>query len=205
MLSRAVFCCIGVIGIRQVQLAEKKRNKLSKRNETLSQFRKDESGKYVYAGRFMKTQDPAETAGKKNMMMAAAAALTAVLSIAAGCLPDTGMGGTFYLLLPYAAGLILDFLNIWTVFRVICARGRLRSYIYEKTVRVLPGRGALRCVLGFAGLFGYLICRIRGIYSGSGPGEIIYILSQAAGAAGGAILSRVAVKYCWIPDRTGGG
>ena len=167
----------------------------------LSQFRKDESGQYVYAGPYMISAETPDHAGKRRMLMAAAAVPSAVLSIAAGCAQDAGMGGAFMLLLPYAAGLILDLMNLWTVIRLIYGRGRLRLYVYEKTVPVLPGRSAVRCVLGFAGLIGYLICRIRGIYGGGGAGEILFIASQAAGAAGGATLYGLAAKNRWKPER----
>ena len=154
----------------------------------LSQFQKNEAGQYVYAGAFMETELPQHEYRRRASWLMALSAVLLVLSLLSGCAPDTGMGGTFCLLLPYAAGFILDILLFAAWVRILPGKGVLRQYVYERTVQVMPRRAAIRSILGAAGLAGYLFLRTRGTYTGGGTGEILYILSQAAGLLGGLAL-----------------
>ena len=112
------------------------------------------------------------------------------LSIAAGCVTGTGMEGTFYLLLPYAVGLVLDLLLLSGTVRITFSGEKQRTGGDEKRLRRFPYEAGGRALLGAAGLLGAGITALMGNYQGTGAGAALYILSQAAGAFGGLALLR---------------
>lgn len=173
------------------------RKRQSGREKTLSQFRKDESGRYRYAGSYQKVSISREAFRRKSGAAAALSLLAAGLSAAAGCVPDTGMDGLFYCLLPYAAGLILDILTVCAVLRMIAGGGSLRGYIYDKTVKPLTGMTLARGILGAAGLAGLAAGAYLGAYKGSGAGLILFVMSQAAGLAVSFFLRRILAGIAW--------
>ena len=140
---------------------------------------------------------PAAYVRKAGRIAALLVLLMSGLSIAAGCVTGTGMEGAFYLLLPYALGLILDLLLLASVGRLVVTRGRLQTYAYEKMIRRCPYEAGGRALLGFIGLAGFIGAVITKNYRGEGAGAAIYAFSQAAGAVGGFVLLRISRGISW--------
>ena len=97
----------------------------------LNNFEWREDGTYVYTGQYQNCHLTPEAYRREMTVLLLAALISVALSFAAGCFTGTGMEGCFYLLLPYAGGLVVMVRTAWALIQMLHAGPRLRSYIYE--------------------------------------------------------------------------
>lgn len=106
------------------------------RHSYVDEYQRTVNGEYVYIGdEYEWTSDR-----KKSLTSLWAAQCIAMLcALAAGCMKDTGMDGRFYVLLPYAAGLVLDGVCVYALARLTAAGARIKNYVFRATACKLPG------------------------------------------------------------------
>ena len=109
-----------------------------KRNDKLSLYRMDPSGKYVYTGAYVTWQkenkEYAKNLGKKIGFVAAFFGMQLIL----GLLDNLGMDGNPVLLLPYTVVFLLSFVMIWNLIRTIKYGKKIKAYEYEETILRFP-------------------------------------------------------------------
>lgn len=109
-----------------------------KRNDKLSLYRMDPSGKYVYTGAYVTWQkenkEYVKNLGKKIGFVAAFFGMQLIL----GLLDNLGMDGNPVLLLPYTAVFLLSVVMIWNLIRTIKYGKKIKAYEYEETILRFP-------------------------------------------------------------------
>lgn len=119
-------------------MAEEKKRR--GRRAHLNDFYRDVSGSYIYTGTcYVCTAAPQErTALLRRLWLLAA--VMAVSVVTGGCIPAPGMGGSFYLLLPYVAEVGLTGSVVWAMTRWQAREYPMRAYVYKARSR--PCRAA---------------------------------------------------------------
>ncbi len=119
-------------------MAEEKRKK--GRRAHLSGFAPTAAGEYVYTGPHYAYVE--QNGSYKRFLVTQWVLALGCLGCAAagGCVSGPGMDNTFYVILPWAAGLIAAVSVVWAVARMAYWGNPLRDYVYEKTVAALPTR-----------------------------------------------------------------
>ncbi len=106
-----------------------------KRKEELDRlYVKQKDGSYKYIGELY-CYDASEVSWKKaltRLWLCTAAAAAA--QIAAGCIPETGMVSTWYVLLPYAFALCTAFYLIYKMINLPFGSSELKEDRYSKTI-----------------------------------------------------------------------
>ena len=133
-----------------------------KKNDKLSLYRMDPSGKYVYTGDYVTWQkdnrEYGKNLGKKIGFVAAFFGMQLVL----GLLDNLGMDGNPFLLLPYTATFLLSVIMIWSLLRTIKYGKKIKVYEYEETILRFPKyvfAGSILCGVSALCYVGYgLFC-----------------------------------------------
>ncbi len=167
------------------------------RRAYLDDFQKTATGEYVYTGQLHHY----ETEGiSRRQALARLWILTAVMAVAqvvSGCVPAAGMSNTFYVLLPYAGGLLSAASVVWLMCRLSAGGDPLRHYVYTATVGQMRLRGYL--VLAFAAvtLVGeavYLILHGVGTVL---AGTVVFVICQAIFLIAALAWKSFVRKLCW--------
>ena len=128
-------------------MAEKKK---SSRKQYLDQFVKKEDGSYEYTGpRYI----PVNAAWKRvSRMLYLYLAAAAVCLIGAGFVPSSGMISAWYVIVPYAAAVLMTILLAVRMLRVTADKGTIHTYTYDRTVAwfsidalIIMGFNAVSC------------------------------------------------------------
>lgn len=131
-------------------------------------FTKAANGEYVYTGKhFHFTDEKWSYRGTMAVRWILAAVVLAV-AVAGGCIPAPGMGGCFYVILPYVGTLLGAVSLMWAVCRMTYWGNPLREYVHQATVRQIPLRGLITGILALCTLVG----------------EIVFLLLEGRGEAG---------------------
>ena len=123
------------------------------RRSYLEDFQKDVNGEYHYHGahwRYTGARPYPEL--RRELWLCVGG--SAVLLLAAGCLPGATAGAAWYVTLPYMTALILAGVLAWTLGRWTKGGMTLRAYVHAQTVKRLPGlalSAAIAAALGTAG------------------------------------------------------
>ncbi|MCC8066630.1 MAG: hypothetical protein LIO94_05950 [Clostridiales bacterium] len=80
------------------------------RRAYLDEYEKDASGRYVYMGKTFAWKSPRKASLTKLWLLSLAAFAA---QIGAGCVPDVGMNGRAWVLLPYVAALAASVSLVW--------------------------------------------------------------------------------------------
>lgn len=147
-------------------MADQENKKRRGRRAYLEDFHKTATGDYVYEG--ATHPYPAQKLSRRQALarLWTAAAAMAALALLGGCLPAAGMQNTFYVILPWAAGLISAGAVVWLMCRLSAGGDPLRDYVYTATVQRFGQRGVAVTVCAGLTLTGELLCLAL-----QGPGE----------------------------------
>lgn len=157
-------------------MSEKK--KRGNRREYLNDFKMNSAGSYEYSGRMMGYDTPAAPRAKALAALWVLCGGMLVLAFASGCLQASGIDHCAYVLLPYAAEVVLGGTVCWALGRLTLAGDPIREYVYKQTAEKLPRRMAaamIFCGITLGGEALYLIL------NGAGEktlGTIIFIIMQ---------------------------
>lgn len=124
--------------------------------------------------------------------LAVPAAAAVACEVAGGCFPAPGNGRCFYVILPYAAALIACVMAAWAVGRLIAGGEQVREYVYDATVKKLPGRARAAAALAAATGAGEAVYLLLHGPEGMAAGAAAYLLCQGAAAGSMAALRRAA-------------
>lgn len=171
--------------------------KKKKKRTYLDDFKKNREGRYEYQGEHYICEggEPALRSARRRILGVYAAVI--VCALAAGCIPAPGITGVFYVILPYAFGVVAAGSLGWTLCRFGMAGGVLRTYIYEVTVEKIPHRAILTGVLNTAAAVGgiFFILFHRG--EGNMLWSALFCVLEAVAGGGAFVVLRMAGKLRW--------
>lgn len=167
------------------------------RRKYLSDFRQDETGRYVYRGNvYVYAEDNTleRPAALRRLWLGGIVLFAAAL--VQGCLPADGMTNCTYVLIPYCAEVIAAGSAAWAVMQLGTAREGVREYAYAASVEVLPRRALLSSIFAAAALTG------EGVYLAlHGAGETTLVAAVIAlmllVCAAGLLLRRFSRSLRW--------
>lgn len=166
-------------------------------NAHTDEFQRTAAGGYVYTGSYY-----AYRSGGKGRVRALAELVTLwavsfAATIAAGCIPGTGMESRAYALLPYAVQLVASVTFGWGILRLAAGGDPLRAYVYEETVGAIPRRGAISAIGCGLTALGELLGLI---FAGTGEGVLpilAFFALEALAFAGIMLARRLISRLCW--------
>lgn len=145
----------------------------SNRRAYLNDFRKDETGAYVYCGAVYDYEGSEQSLRSLKLRLSALGVLTLIMLLWAGFIRIPGMDHSIYVLLPYAAALCGSVSVCWALGRLISGGISLRAYRYEESIEKLPVRCVFTACCSMAALVGetaYILINSIGIlHSGCIP------------------------------------
>lgn len=168
------------------------------RREYLNSFKMDDSGLYSYQGTYM--EYGAEEADWKKTLIRVwlCCVIPLMLLLVVGFVPDSGLAGNLLILLPYGLEVVALFALIWKVFRITYGGRRIRKYVYDKTIKVLPGYAAAVLITAIFGFAGIIVVLILGRYQGAIYALVIFILGQLLSGAGALWIQKAVREMFWI-------
>ena len=110
--------------------------KIGKRWKYLNDFVEDENGNYKYVGRVYRLLEEGTTLRREITVLWLLFAAALVCHLAAGCLPVSGMLGTFYVVLPYSFVIFGLGFWLWALTKLMEGRREMREYIYNSYTRL---------------------------------------------------------------------
>ena len=163
----------------------------------LNDFHKNSEGRYEYRGHvFTWDGDAGEFARvKRNMWLVYAVVI--VCGLACGFIPDQGLTGTFYVVLPYALSLMGAISLGWALCRLSTAGMALKEYIYDVTVKKLPHRAMLTVVLSICTILGAVIYTISSKMAVDIIYLIIFCVLELAVCGGAVIIYKMVGNFRW--------
>ena len=167
------------------------------RRDYLNNFKMDDSGKYAYRGTYMAYTNGAESWKKDLIRIWLCCAVPIVLLVILGFLPSSGLDGNLIVLLPYGLGIVALFVLVWKVARLTYGGQRVRKYVYDATVKVLPGYAAAVIITAAFALVGIIITLILGSFRGTIFSSILFIVGQLCAGFGGVFVQRIIRQMHW--------
>ncbi|MCC8182312.1 MAG: hypothetical protein LIO45_04970 [Clostridiales bacterium] len=130
-------------------------------NAHTDEYQRTATGEYVYTGSYYAYQDRGKSRLRAMAELVALWAVSFAATVAAGCIPGTGMEDRAYAVLPYAVQLAASVSLGWGVLRLAAGGDPLRAYVYDETAGRIPRRAvvtAAGCALAALGeLLGLLL------------------------------------------------
>ena len=160
---------------------ERREKRWNRRRAYLEDFQLNVAGEYVYTGKIHHfCAEDGLTRKRAMTVLWALALLMAALTVGSGCLPAAGMQNTFYVLIPYAGGLLSVVSVIWALARLSAEGEPVRDFIYKATIAQFRVRSTLAAAFTAATLVTEIIHLI--IIRGAGvnwAGTIAFLVLQA--------------------------
>ena len=176
-------------------MAEKK--KRPGRKDYLNNFKMNDSGQYAYEGSYMAYTAGEESWKKDLFRIWLCCAVPAVFLIVIGFLSRSGLDGNLLILLPYGLEVVALFVLIWKTARLTHGGMHVRKYVYDATVKVLPGYAAAVIITAVFGLVGIILTLIIGKFHGAVYALILFILAQLLLGGGGLYIQRIICQMEW--------
>lgn len=176
-------------------------NKRNKRRAYLDDFRKDETGTYVYSGTVYEYEGSEQGLRSLKVRPCALGALMLAVLLWAGLIRVPGMDHSIYVLLPYAAALCGSVSVCWALGRLCIGGVSLRAYLFQESIEKLPGRCVFTACCSTAALLGetaYILMNgtdIRDI------GCILFLIQQGIAITCALYLRSRIMRTRWRQDR----
>lgn len=168
---------------------------MSRKNH-LEQFHKDLNGNYIYEGEHY-VLAPADSFPILRRKLLALGGGMLVCTVLCGCVGAAGMQGCFYVLLPYAGELLSAISLCWALGSLAGCGGRLRDYLYKKTVPAAAKRAKLTAAFAAVCIVGEWIFLLLEGAGGRVAGTVAFQGLHLAGIALGFLLCRTIKASCW--------
>ncbi len=164
-------------------MEEQKKKKRWRRRSYLSDFKKDATGQYAYAGNVYKFDGDENERRKFTLTLGALCVMSIVTASAQEFLPGTQMSNMFYVLIPWLLQFLGSVSVVWAYARLAWGGAKLREYVYNASVKKLPTRSLLTAVLSFATAASEIIyiC-INGLGERAAPTALRPVLSLINGS-----------------------
>lgn len=168
------------------------------RRAYLEDFQKTASGEYVYTGTLHHYPDGGRFSRAQALArLWAAAAAMAALALLGGFLPAAGMQNTFYVILPWAAGLVSVGSVVWLMCRLTAGGNPLRDYVHAATVGRFGVRGGAVTACAALTAAGELLCLALQGAGGSLAASLVFLASQGLLFAAGLWWLRFTRRLEW--------
>lgn len=171
-------------------MSEERGPRLSKRREYLDDYKKDESGKYVYTGLLYTYAD--ENGRSRKTVYALMWLFTVVLLAAlvgGGLFKVPGMVDCPYVLIPYAGAVIAALTMLWGMTSLSMAGHPLTKHDYETTVPKIPRRAYTAAVCSAITILGEIVFLIINGSGGIPALNTVFYFVLIAAAGGSAFAS----------------
>ncbi len=175
-------------------MAEKKKKK---RRAYLDAFQKDEKGKYEYRGDFYIWQNEGTELRQELLRLWAACAVMMASLIAAGCVNAPGAVNCAYVLIPYTISFLVGISVCWGMHRLTAGGHPLRAYVYQASIRQIPGRAVCTATGAGAAIAGELVYVLRNGMEEKTAGFICFILLEGTALAAALSIRRRVCKMKW--------
>lgn len=176
-------------------------NKRNKRRAYLDDFRKDETGTYVYSGTVYEYEGSEQGLRSLKVRLCALGALMLAVLLWAGLIQVPGMDHSIYVLLPYAAALCGSVSVCWALGRLCIGGVSLRAYLFQESIEKLPGRCVFTACCSAAALLGetaYIFINGADIRD---TGCILFLIQQCISIACALFLRAHIMRTRWRQDR----
>ena len=172
------------------------------RRAYLNDFTTNLQGDYVYQGsHFHYTgETPWERQFRRLWLLTLAMAIGLV---GGGLLPAAGMNGVLYVVVPYLASVIAGASVVWAMAKHRRA-GKLRSYVYEASIRKLPARGKVTAVFAVLAAAGEGLYLLRNGSGGKTAATLGYLALTLLAAFAAWHLAGESAATAWEERREGG-
>ena len=167
------------------------------RKDYLNQFKMDDTGQYAYRGTFMAYAAGAESWKKDLLFIWLSCVIPLILLAIMGFLPKSGLDGNLIVLLPYGLSLIALFALIWKVCRLTYGGQKIRKYVYDSTVKTLPGYAAAVMILAAFALVGGIITQILGTFHGTVLSAVLLFAGEICAGLGGFFVQKIIRGMDW--------
>ncbi len=165
------------------------------RKSALEHYQVNAGGEYVYTGKYLKYQNTGKSRKRALLeLWGVAAAMTACV-ITCGCIPAPGMVNTFYVLIPLMAEIVLAVTCLWALGQITAEGDPMKEYVYEDSVKKLPGRFLATAVFAGITILTELLFLI--LSGGMGLLAAVVLLLQAAALALALLGRRLMGKTRW--------
>ena len=131
-------------------------NKKNNRRAYLDDFKKDETGAYVYCGAVYDYEGSEKSLHSLKIRLSVLGILTLIMLLWSGFIRVPGMDHSIYVLLPYAVSLCGSISVCWSLGRLCTGSVSLRAYLYQESIEKLPVRCVFTACCSMAALAGEL-------------------------------------------------
>ena len=172
-------------------------NKTNNRRAYLNDFRKDETGTYVYCGAVYDYEGSGKSLRSLKLLLCALGALTLAALLVSGLIQVPGMDHSIYIILPYAAALCGSVSVCWALGQLCIGGVSLREYLYRESIEKLPIRCVFTACCSAAALLGepvYIL--INGTENMNG-GCILFLIQQSIAIASMLLLRSRILQTKW--------
>ncbi len=154
-----------------------------KKREHLNDYELNEKGEYVYRGQMWRWESPeARTRTIRAEWLFSGAGLAFL--IAAGFVPASGVGSTFFVLIPYVLAVVVDLVAMTSLWKLAREGEQVREYLKDTVSDALAGEFTAMVILCCAASIGQLVCMATsmGLLVDKGLGLAFLLCLLASGA-----------------------
>ena len=167
------------------------------RRAYLDDFQKTATGEYVYTGQLHYYETGSIPRRKALLWLWLMTGAMAAAQVLSGCVPAAGMSNTFYVLLPYAGGLLSVASVVWLMCRLAAGGDPLRHYVYTGTVAQMRVRGYLVLIFSALTLAGEAVFLILHGVGTVLAGTIVFLVCQMICLGAALAWKSFAKKLSW--------
>lgn len=169
----------------------------SKKRAYLNDFKKNSEGHYEYQGKIFECEGGKTQLNRVKYRMWISYAFVIICAIAGGCVPAPGLVDTFYVIFPYALGLMAAISLGWALCRLSFAGDLLKAYIYDVTVKKIPHRAVITIIFNAASVLGMAVYLLIHGSQYQSIWSFIFLLLEVIVCAGAAAVFKIAGKLSW--------
>lgn len=176
-------------------MAENKKKK--GRKAYLNDIQPNLAGEYVYVGAHYRYASEGMSYSRARAAIMLLEGLSLLSLIAAGCVSAGGMGNCVYVIVPYIAEAIAVFVTAYAVFKLVMGGEKLREYVYEASVKRIPGGALCSSVFAVVSAVCILVFTILNGIDGSAGEFVLLTAAKAVGIAAPLFLRKFIKTLKW--------
>jgi len=175
----------------------KQEKKQKGRKAYLNDFVPNLAGEYTYNGSHYRYTGPIMPYSRMRSQLVVGFVGVLAGLLLPGFVSVGGMGNCFYVLIPYMAEAISVFVTLYALFGMITGGEKIREYIFEKSVKRVPG-GCV-CCAAFAAI-GFVCSMIFSALNGVGGSTAeaaVLIIGKCLGVTAPLALRKLVLSSSW--------
>jgi len=167
------------------------------RRDYLNAFQKNEAGGYTWEGDVYLWQGSREELRRERVLLGILGAVLFAASAGAGCVAAPGALNCAYVLVPYVVSFVCSIHLCWKTGRFLAAGEPVRAYVYEGTVKAIPGSAALAAAGAGLAALGEILFVCRNGFEGKGAGFLLFLLLDGVVLVSGIAVFRRIKRMKW--------